>query len=165
MNGYAILADAVVAAHIAYVGFVIFGQLAILIGWPLSWGWIRNPWFRMIHVTMIMIVVVEAIVEFECPLTTWEDTLREAAGQGAANGDAGFIARNLDAIMFSGRDFSFLVWIYYGFGAVVVLTLFLAPPRFRKPHVPANPAQTPEPATISEPATAILPPPKEPQPK
>src|SRR5437764_14821538 len=87
MNGYAILADAIVAAHVAYVSFVILGQLAILIGWPLGWKWIRNPWFRMIHLLMILIVVVESLpfVKYECPLTTWEYELRVEAGQLAAN--------------------------------------------------------------------------------
>src|SRR5436190_15427187 len=104
MNGNAILADAIVAVHLGYIAFVIFGQLAILIGWPLGWGWIRNPWFRMIHLAMILIVVGEAMVEYRCPLTTWEGALRREAGQ-IVDGDyqdMGFIGSNLNAIMFSG---------------------------------------------------------------
>jgi hypothetical protein len=164
MNGYAILADLVVAAHLGYIGVVVFGQLAILIGWPLGWQWIRNPWFRLFHMAMILFVVGEALVEYECPLTTWEIELRREAGQKVIEGeyDTGFIGRNLHNLMFIGADLGQqLLWIYYGFGAVVVLTLFFVPPQFRRPkqtpHVPA-----PEQPTISEAATAIIPP-KNPQ--
>jgi Protein of Unknown function (DUF2784) len=169
MSLYAILADAIVAAHVAYVSFVVLGQLAILVGWPLGWTWIRNPWFRMTHLAMILIVVVEALpwVQYECPLTTWEYDLRAEAGQIPKNyrelaleeyKDISFIGRNLNAVMFAGANLGFLDWIYYAFGATVVLTLLLVPPRFRKPPVPAAHVPAPEPPTLSEPATAMIPP-------
>lgn len=72
-------ADVLVAVHLAYVGFVIFGLLAIFAGLLLHWQWIRNPWFRWTHLVMICIVAGEAIVDFECPLTTWENNLRYRA--------------------------------------------------------------------------------------
>jgi hypothetical protein len=73
---YSYLADGIVAIHFAYIGFVIFGQLAIMIGAVLGWKWMRNPAFRWTHLAMIFIVAVEAFVDFECPLTTWERHLR-----------------------------------------------------------------------------------------
>ena len=75
-----VLANCVVVIHLAYMGYVIFGQLAIMIGWVLRWQWIRNPWFRISHLIMILIVAFEAIVEFKCPLTTWEENLRGSGG-------------------------------------------------------------------------------------
>src|SRR5450755_2931836 len=78
---YALLADCLVVIHLAYISFVIFGQLAIMIGWPLGWRWIRNPWFRISHLAMILIVAVEAMADYECPFTTWERNLRISAGQ------------------------------------------------------------------------------------
>jgi hypothetical protein len=69
-------ADFLVVIHLGYVGFVIFGLLAILVGLLLRWQWVRNPWFRWIHLVMICIVAAEAVVDFECPLTTWENQLR-----------------------------------------------------------------------------------------
>lgn len=71
-------ANLIVAVHLAYVSYVVFGLLVILVGMALKWQWIRNPWFRITHVTMILIVAFEAVVEFECPLTTWERNLRKA---------------------------------------------------------------------------------------
>src|SRR5450755_163295 len=84
---YALLADCLVVIHLAYISFVIFGQLAIMVGWPLGWRWIRNPWFRITHLIMILIVALEAVVQFKCPLTTWEENLRVAAGQMDAAGN------------------------------------------------------------------------------
>jgi uncharacterized protein DUF2784 len=72
-------ADVLVAIHLAYVGFVVVGLLAIFAGMLFRWQWIRNPWFRWIHLSMILFVAGEAIVDFECPLTTWENTLRYRA--------------------------------------------------------------------------------------
>jgi hypothetical protein len=71
-----LIGDIIVAIHLAYVGFVIFGLVAILPGALLKWRWVRNPWFRWIHLVMIVIVAAEALVDFECPLTTWERHLR-----------------------------------------------------------------------------------------
>ena len=42
--------------HAAYVAFVVVGQLLIFAGWLARWQWIRNAWFRGIHVLTIFIV-------------------------------------------------------------------------------------------------------------
>lgn len=78
---YGFLAEFIVAVHLVYIAFVLVGLLLIVAGTLLRWNWIRNPWFRYIHLTMILIVAVEAAVKFECPLTTWENQLRVAAGE------------------------------------------------------------------------------------
>src|SRR3954463_16636210 len=96
--GYSLLADLVVAVHVAYVSFVLFGQLAICVGLLLRWGWVRNFWFRAGHFLAIAIVATEAILNIQCPLTTWEDRLRSLAGQEVAEGT--FIGRCLHNLMF-----------------------------------------------------------------
>ena len=78
---YGILAELIVAIHLVYIGIVVFGLAAIVLGIALRWQWIRNPWFRGIHLAMIMIVAFEATMGIECPLTTWEGELRELAGE------------------------------------------------------------------------------------
>jgi hypothetical protein len=124
---YWLLADVVVAVHVAYVSFVVFGQLAIFLGILLRWQWIRNPWFRWIHLAMIIIVAVEAILDITCPLTTWEYNLRVLAGQEAAAGS--FMGRLLHNLMF----FSAPRWVftasYIAFALLVLGTFWLAPPR------------------------------------
>ena len=58
MNVYRTLADGVVVAHFAYVAFVLFGLVAILIGIALRRPWARNFWFRIIHLAMIVTALV-----------------------------------------------------------------------------------------------------------
>ena len=50
---YGFLADAMVAAHVGYVAFVVFGQLAIVIGASPKREWARNPWFRGLHLLAV----------------------------------------------------------------------------------------------------------------
>src|SRR5438309_978417 len=84
---YSLAADVVVVLHAAYVSFVIFGQLAIVIGILRRWAWVRNRWFRWLHLIAISIVVVESLLGIVCPLTTYEGWLRARAGQSGYRGD------------------------------------------------------------------------------
>jgi hypothetical protein len=136
---YGLLADVVVAFHLCYVCFVVFGQLAIFLGMFLRWNWIRNFWFRVVHLTMITVVAVEAILNISCPLTTWEARLRELAGEEAAEGT--FVGRLLDKVVF----YNFPAWafttLYIGFALLVAASFWLAPPRppwRRRPTVPGS---------------------------
>jgi hypothetical protein len=67
--------------HFAYVTFVIVGLILTLVGAVLHWRWVRNFWFCLMHLSMIGVVVLEAWCGVVCPLTTWENELRELAGQ------------------------------------------------------------------------------------
>jgi hypothetical protein len=51
---YALLADLIVAIHIAYVVYVVGGLVAILMGAWRGRTWIRNPWFRITHLVAIL---------------------------------------------------------------------------------------------------------------
>jgi len=125
---YRWLADAVVAIHATYVGFVVAGLLAVLVGYLFRWEWIRNAWFRWIHFLMIAVVVVESLFGVECPLTTWEDALRTRAGEEVAQ--ATFIGRWANAVLFyEAPDWVFTL-VYCAFGGMVLGTLFLVPPRW-----------------------------------
>src|SRR5258708_7301259 len=96
---YGWLADLMVGIHVGYVCVVGFGLLAILIGGPRAWRWVRNPWFRVIHLLMILFVAVEAMGNVQCPLTTWEARLRMLAGQAWSQEDS-FIGRMLHALIY-----------------------------------------------------------------
>ncbi|MEX1042544.1 MAG: DUF2784 domain-containing protein [Pirellulaceae bacterium] len=124
---YRILADVVVVVHFAYVAFVIFGLVLTLVGWLLRWNWVRNFWFRAIHLTMIGIVVFEAWMGIVCPLTTWEHNLRAWAGQ--TSHDGAFIANLLHDTMFFEADPWVFTLGYTLFGLLVLLTILLIPPR------------------------------------
>jgi hypothetical protein len=121
------MADLIVSIHFAYVLSVVGGLFVIVLGGALRWRFIRNFWFRAAHLTMILIVVFEALFGITCPLTDWEYGLRAAAGQqNAASGL--FIARLIQHIIF--YDFPSYVFTvaYCLFGAAVLLTWLLIPP-------------------------------------
>ena len=127
MNAYRLLADLVVFAHFAYVLFVVLGLVAILVGLAMRRAWARNFWFRSIHLGMIVVVVLEAILGITCPLTTLENALRRLGGQ---EPDAlGFIDRWLHAIMFFRAPAWVFAVLYAAFGAAVLATFLIAPPR------------------------------------
>jgi hypothetical protein len=137
--GYGLLADLVVAIHVAYVSYVVVGQLAILLGLWRRWGWVRNRWFRLTHLAAIAIVAVEAIFNIECPLTGWEYRLRALAGQPV--GQATFIGRCLHELIFYDAPPWALSLLHVGFALLVLGTFVLAPPRWR----PAAPKVRPAP--------------------
>jgi Protein of Unknown function (DUF2784) len=73
---YDALADLVVTIHAAYVGFVVFGFTAIVLGSAMGWRWVRNLYFRVAHLAAILLVCLEALIGVSCPLTTLENRLR-----------------------------------------------------------------------------------------
>jgi hypothetical protein len=127
---YRLAADAVVVLHMAYVLFVVAGLLLVLAGYLAKWEWVRNAWFRGIHLAMIGIVVFEAWWDITCPLTTWEMQLRGRAGQETYQGD--FIANWVHELLFWDLPTWAFTALYTGFGALVALTWVLVPPRRRK---------------------------------
>lgn len=128
---YRIAADLTVTVHAGYVAFVVIGFLLILMGIVLKWQWIRNTWFRLIHLAAILVVVAEAWLGITCPFTTWEKALRAKAGQTAYRGD--FLANRVhDLLFFDAPPWVFTV-CYTAFGLLVLATFLLAPPRRRTP--------------------------------
>lgn len=126
---YRLLADLTVIVHFGYVMFVIIGLLLTLVGGLLGWNWVRNRWFRGLHLAMILVVVLESWAGITCPLTTWEKQLRKLAGQESYQGD--FIADWVhDALFIQAEPWVFTV-CYSLFGGLVLLALFLIPPRWR----------------------------------
>lgn len=136
---YRALADVVVVVHAAYVGFVIVAMLLILLGIVCGWQWIRNFWFRAIHILLIGVVVAESLLGIVCPLTTWEFQLRTAAGQQAEEGS--FVGRWAHWLLFYDAPEWVFTTIYCAFGAVVLITMIFVPPRwpFRPSRKRPNP--------------------------
>jgi multisubunit Na+/H+ antiporter MnhB subunit len=128
---YRLAADAVVIVHMAYVLFVIVGLALTLLGCALRWQWVRDPWFRGIHLAMILVVVAEAWLGIVCPLTTWEHRLRELAGDESYQG--AFLANLVHDWLFYDAPTWVFTLIYTLFGLAVLATFFFAPPRWKRP--------------------------------
>jgi hypothetical protein len=126
---YRLLADLTVIVHFGYVMFVIFGLLLTLVGGLLKWQWVRNRAFRILHLVMILVVVLESWAGIPCPLTKWESQLRKAAGQQSYQGD--FIANWVHDALFVQLEPWVFTLCYSLFGGLVLLTLFLIPPRWK----------------------------------
>ena len=148
---YLLSADILVVLHAAYVGFVLFGMVAIVLGIVFRWRWVRGFWFRFFHFLMIAVVVAEALGGIKCPLTTWEEDLRELGGETVEPGT--FVGRLCNSLLFYrasvGEDAAHLSCAEYNalldkaeadlqrrltigyciFGAAVLGALILAPPR------------------------------------
>jgi len=119
----AALADAILVVHAGFVLFVVGGLAATWIGLALGLRFARNPWFRGTHLAAIAFVVLETLLGYMCPLTTWEAALR------ADSSNKEFIARWIHAWLF----WSWPAWvfntIYVAFGALVAWTWWKFPPR------------------------------------
>ncbi len=113
--------------HVAFVLFVVLGLVAILAGGVLRWGWVRNRWFRIIHLVAIGIVVLQAWLGRLCPLTIWEMALRAKAGDATYEG--AFIAHWLQSLLYYDAPMWVFAVAYTAFGALVVLSWFLVRPR------------------------------------
>ena len=117
-SGYSHLANLVLLTHAAFVAFVVLGLVVIIIGAVLDWRWVRNFWFRVLHLTAIGVVVVQSWLGIMCPLTTLESTLR--AKVGTSPYDAGFVAYWLHTILYYDAPAWVFVAAYTVFGLLVV---------------------------------------------
>src|SRR5688572_14826486 len=73
---YKLLADSVVAVHLAYVAFVVLAQALIVVGLLCRRQWVRNLRFRVVHLVMVEAVALEGWFGIICPMTDWDKQLR-----------------------------------------------------------------------------------------
>jgi hypothetical protein len=134
---YRLTADVVVLTHLSYVLFVVVGQLLVLVGWARRWEWVRNRGFRGAHLMAILVVVLESWIGITCPLTTLEQWLRTRGGQAAYQGD--FVGNLAHDLLFVDWPPWVFTVVYSLFGLLVVMTLWILPPRWRLvPHPVRN---------------------------
>jgi Protein of Unknown function (DUF2784) len=124
---FRILADGVVIAHMTYVLIVVLGLPAIWWGIVRRHAWIRDFRLRCGHLAMIAIVVAESWAGITCPLTVWEQQLRDLAGQTTYRG--AFLANVVHDLLFYDVEPWVLTVAYTVFGLLVLISFVLAPPR------------------------------------
>ncbi|MAO14779.1 DUF2784 domain-containing protein [Marinobacter sp.] len=124
---YLVFADLLLVFHTLLVVFVIFGLVATLVGYFRQWNWVRNLWFRLSHLVVIGIVVLQAWLGVLCPLTIWEMELRAKAGQGGYEGS--FIQHWLETILYYNAPDWVFILVYTLFGTLVLASWFLVKPR------------------------------------
>ena len=124
---YSLLADLIVVLHVVYVGFVVLGQLVIVLGALLRWSWVRNFWFRTVHLSMMLVVAIEAALAIECPMTDWERSLRYAAGESVSA--ESFVGRMMQTLLFPPWEAWVFNYVYFGVAAFILATFVFVPPR------------------------------------
>ncbi|HUQ26155.1 MAG TPA: DUF2784 domain-containing protein [Burkholderiales bacterium] len=119
------MADTILVVHFLIAGFIVGGLTAVWLGAALGWRWVRNPWFRYLHLAAIAFVAAEAVLGVACPLTVWEDLLR-----GGVTTES-FVGRWARAFLFYQAPEWVFTAAYLGWAAATVVTLRLVPPRRR----------------------------------
>jgi uncharacterized protein DUF2784 len=126
--------DLVAAVHAAYVAFVVFGFIAIMLGVAMGWQWVRNVYFRAAHLAAILLVCVEALIGVSCPLTILEDRLRVLGADTPYPGS--FVGYVLDRLIFYDFPQWLFTLVYLSFGSLVLLTFLVVPPRIGRSRRP-----------------------------
>ncbi len=147
--GYLWLADILAGLHLLWVAVVFFGLLLILVGGPLGWAWVRNPWVRGIHLAMIVGVVVRTVFASECPITVWERECRIAVGHYYFNDEGNYVITYPDSPW--GKlahdiihpppewlDYRAYPPIYAAFAVLVLASFWLVPVRRGRAEEPAS---------------------------
>jgi hypothetical protein len=128
VNVSRVLAELVLILHTAFIAFVLFGLIVVLVGMAARWEWTRNFGFRAAHLAAIGYVVVQALLGMVCPLTILENYLRDRAGQDPY-GQGGFIQYWLHKLIFFDAEPWVFTVCYSTFGLLVAATWWFAPPR------------------------------------
>ncbi len=119
------LADVLLVVHFLIAAFIAGGLVVVWIGAALGWRWVRNPWFRYLHLAAIGYVAAEALLGIACPLTIWEDLLR-----GGLRPES-FIARWVHRLLYYRAPEWIFTAAYVAWSLATLLTLWLFPPRRR----------------------------------
>ena len=126
-RGLLLAADGLLVIHALFIAFVVCGLLLVLAGIFRNWRWIRNTWFRYLHLGAIGFVVAQSWLGMTCPLTIWENKLRQLAGEAGYAGS--FVQHWLHTLIFYQAEAWLFTLAYTLFGALVLLAWRLAPPR------------------------------------
>jgi hypothetical protein len=119
------IADAILVVHFGIVLFIVGGLVAVWIGAAANWAWVRNRWFRYLHLAAIVFVAGEALIGMACPLTVWEDALRGGARPGS------FVGRWVRWLVFYEAPEWVFTAAYVAWALATLLTLRFCPPRRR----------------------------------
>lgn len=129
---YQLLADAVLALHVAVVVFVVVGLVLVVAGNLRNWHWVNALWFRLAHLAAIAFVVAESWLGWTCPLTTLEMWLRAKAAAPTYAGS--FIEHWLQRLLYYDAPAWVFTLGYSLFGLLVLATWWYFPPTPRKRH-------------------------------
>ena len=103
---YVLLADTILILHLAYILFIPLGGF---LAW--RWRWLVGP-----HLAAIAVGLISITLTFDCPLTTWEQSLRRRGGQRAYTD--GFVDHYLTGRVYP-HGYAWTVQLLFGLCIVV----------------------------------------------
>ena len=71
-----IFSEIVLLFHFSIFLFIILSFILIPLGYHKKWKWVKNKYYRLIHLILMGIIFIETILGFMCPLTILENFLR-----------------------------------------------------------------------------------------
>lgn len=83
-----ICADAVLMAHLLFVGFAVFGGVFFYF----------DRWWAWLHIPIVLWSSIVNLASWTCPLTPLEKTLRERAGRSGYSG--GFVEHYVGRVVY-----------------------------------------------------------------
>jgi len=122
------LADGILVLHALVVLFNVGALPVIWVGHFRRWAFVRNFYFRVVHLLLIGVVAGENLVGMICPLTVWEDALRSSGRIGAVQ-EKGFIAYWIHRLLFYEAPAWVFTVAYLLFFLLVVLTFYCVRPQ------------------------------------
>jgi hypothetical protein len=123
-----VLANGVIALHLAYFVFVLGGFVALIIGIARREEWIYNPWFRIVHFVAVAVVLFEDVLQLQCPLNTLQTHLQSPN----VVETPGTVGNFLDWLLHHTISERALDVIYWTIGGISLVLFVVRPPRFLK---------------------------------
>jgi Protein of Unknown function (DUF2784) len=110
------LADLVLVLHLAYLAFIPIGGF-------LAWRW---RWVMWPHLAAVAVALVSVTVGFDCPLTSWEQSLRRRGGERAYTN--GFVDHYLTGRVYP-HGYDWLVQLIFVSCVVISYAVLLTRPK------------------------------------
>jgi uncharacterized protein DUF2784 len=110
------LADLVLVLHLAYLAFIPIGGF-------LAWRW---RWVMWPHLAAVAVALVSVTVGFDCPLTSWEQSLRRRGGERAYTN--GFVDHYLTGRVYP-HGYDWLVQLIFVSCVVISYAVLLTRPQ------------------------------------
>jgi hypothetical protein len=123
----ALLADVLLALHAGMVLFVVGMLPLVLIGGARGWHWVRKRGLRLTHLSLMLFIAAQAWLGQLCPLTLWEQALRERAGQAAYQ--ESFIEHWLSRLLYWEAPWWVFEAAYTSFAVLVAVAWWWVRPR------------------------------------
>jgi hypothetical protein len=76
-----VVAEAILAAHVAIILFNLFGLIVVPIGALCHWRFVRIAWWRVLHIALLTAVAVQAMAGRACILTVWQAEMSSTAAE------------------------------------------------------------------------------------